>query len=233
MTRRDFYVYLHHRADDGSVFYVGKGCGDRACLINSRGEWWSRVYKKHGRIISYAARSMPHDCALTLERILIHKYKASGHALVNITDGGGGICGLAHPSRKKVYSSLSEVFDSMLQATAHMRSIGFPRASVAAISKCANGSKHTAYGRAWSFDHAPDHPARVGNANRGQAAKVLASKPVETSCGLGFTSIKAAIRYLRINGFPKAAGVAVSECCTGKRMSAYGYRWNYPMVELQ
>jgi len=233
MTRRDFYVYLHHKADDGTVFYVGKGCLGRAHSMTGRSQFWFRVYKKHGRIISYAAKSMPHECALTLERILIHKYKASGHALVNLTDGGGGICGLAHPSRKKVYSSLSEVFDSMLQATAHMRSIGFTRASVAAISKCANGSKHTAYGRAWAFDRAPDHPVRVGNENRGQAAKVLANKPVETSCGLSFTSRNAAIRYLRANGFPKAAGVAVGECCTGKRMSAYGFKWNYPMVELQ
>ena len=34
-------------------------------------------------------------------------------------------------------------------------------------------------------------------------------------------------RWLRINGFPKAAHQSITSCCKGKRDTAYGFKWRY------
>lgn len=222
-----FYVYLHRRESDGLIFYVGKGCGGRATLISSRPTRWLRVFKKHGINVSFAKDKMSEPCAMTLEKILIYLFRKSGQPIINVTDGGGGIAGMIHPSRKVIYSSKMERFPSILDATSFLKGIGYPKASPAAIGKCANRKKHTAYGRAWSFTGFPDHPEKIGNENRGQAQVRLLSKPVRTDCGLEFSSRNDAVRFLRLNGYPKAAGVAIGETCTGKRSHAYGFIWSY------
>lgn len=223
------YVYLHIRKSDGLVFYVGNGSGGRAWLKsgNQRSLHWKRVAKKHGVTVELYSIGMSEQCALTLEKIIIAKYRHLGHPLVNQTDGGEGISGFIPPRSIAVFSSFGEDFTSCTAAAKYLRSNGYPKASHAAIQKCCKGIKHTAYDRAWSYDNHPKHPERVGNRNRGQWQIKNESIAVETLCGMKFVSMQGAARFLKDNGWPKAIIQPISFCCKGKRKNAYGYKWRY------
>jgi len=96
---RQHYVYVHRRADDGGVFYVGKGKGRRAWCGHSRSRHWRFVANKHGFVPAILRDEMPEYCALSLERIVI---TAIGRdKLTNATDGGGGITGWKHTEEAK------------------------------------------------------------------------------------------------------------------------------------
>jgi hypothetical protein len=96
---RQHYVYVHRRASDGSVFYVGKGKGRRAWCARSRSRYWQFVAAKHGFEPTVLRREMPEHCALSLERAVI---AAIGRdKLTNATDGGGGITGWRHSDEAK------------------------------------------------------------------------------------------------------------------------------------
>lgn len=87
------YVYLHLRGDTGEVFYVGKGIGRRAWHTFKRSRWWRAIYEKHGREVLIVKDGMSEPCALSLERMLIAKFKGQ---TCNLTDGGQGISGYRH-----------------------------------------------------------------------------------------------------------------------------------------
>ena len=42
-----------------------------------------------------------------------------------------------------------------------------------------------------------------------------------------FPSSAEAMRWLRINGYPKASHSHVNECCKGRLQSCYGFKWRY------
>lgn len=224
-----FYVYLHRRKSDGLIFYVGKGSGGRAWLKSgkSRSEWWHRVASKHGVSVEIVWTGQSECCCFTIERINILKYRSLGNPLVNITDGGGGLSGFVPPRSMKTYSSLGEEFTSPNAAANFLKKNGYPKASHSAIQKVCKGRKHTAYGRAWSYDGFPPHPERVGNENRGEWQKKHSGRPVVNSGGYYFLGMNAAARWLRENGHPKASRANISQCCNGKTKQAYGYNWKY------
>jgi len=53
-STRDFYVYAHFRATDGSCFYIGKGNGRRAFATQGRSKYWKNIVAKHGYSWKYA-----------------------------------------------------------------------------------------------------------------------------------------------------------------------------------
>lgn len=87
----DFYVYLHKRATDGKVFYVGKGTRYRATAKHGRSEFWKNIVAKHGLVVEYAQRGMQEWWAFELEQELISMYGREN--LCNLTDGGEGASG--------------------------------------------------------------------------------------------------------------------------------------------
>ena len=96
------YVYVHRRADDGQVFYVGKGTErprhkrplhERAVSRDARSQWWHRVVAKHGRIAEVVASFVDDVAAQEFEKALIARY--GRRSLVNLTDGGDGHSGIA------------------------------------------------------------------------------------------------------------------------------------------
>lgn len=91
----DFYVYLHRRRDDGSVFYVGKGSGYRATVMQRRNVLWRATRDAAGGVIvEYAATSLDEDLAGLVEKELIAKLRRAGVSLANMTAGGcGGMSG--------------------------------------------------------------------------------------------------------------------------------------------
>lgn len=87
-----FYVYLHRRATDGRVFYVGKGKGNRAQRTDSRNAYWHCIVAKHGFVIEYVIRDVQEWYAIEVECEQIAFY--GRECLCNMTDGGEGAAGL-------------------------------------------------------------------------------------------------------------------------------------------
>lgn len=106
-----YYVYLHKRATDGGVFYVGKGKGNRAWRWrDTRNPHWINIANKHGVIVDIVKDSMSETCAFTLEKILIGSYGVG--SLCNISNGGEGASGLAaekhHAYNHRKYTFLNK-----------------------------------------------------------------------------------------------------------------------------
>lgn len=92
------YVYVHRRADDGRIFYVGKGSHpDRANERSSRNRFWHAVVSKHGLIVEVVLHFQTDQLAQQCERDLIAWYGREN--LTNLTDGGDGCAGI-NPSRE-------------------------------------------------------------------------------------------------------------------------------------
>jgi len=94
-----FYVYIHRRATDGRVFYVGKGKGRRAWVSVGRSAYWTRIHMKHGRIVEIVESGMQEWWALEMEReqIALH----GRDLLCNLTDGGETSAGYSFTDEAK------------------------------------------------------------------------------------------------------------------------------------
>lgn len=88
-----FYTYMHTRASDGKVFYVGKGCKNRAWSTDGRSAHWRRVKEKHGVLVTICASWTTEQEAFEHERLLVSVFSEMGHPLTNATSGGEGVSG--------------------------------------------------------------------------------------------------------------------------------------------
>jgi hypothetical protein len=101
----DFFVYLHRRASNGKVFYVGKGTRYRHRSKWNRSKHWHNIVAKHGYTIEIVQAGMQEWWAFELERELILKYQ--NHGLCNRTDGGEGASGcVVSPETKEKHRKL-------------------------------------------------------------------------------------------------------------------------------
>jgi len=104
-----YYIYTHSRPD-GSLFYVGKGVGDRARDFFQRNPYHRKIVAKHGRenikIAAYAVHDEVH--AYAAERQLILALRKAGVSLCNTDDGGLGRLGvrIGIEQRAKISASL-------------------------------------------------------------------------------------------------------------------------------
>lgn len=102
-----FYTYLHYRLDTMQVFYVGKGCGQRARDSWGRSAHWRRVASKHGYQVEIAAEWRSEREAFEHEIFLIDTFRFMGAPLVNRTDGGEGASGLVLSEEAKERLSIA------------------------------------------------------------------------------------------------------------------------------
>lgn len=105
----DFYVYIHRKATTGEIFYVGKGCENRAYEFG-RNFHWDNTAKKHGFSVEIVQSHLQEWYAFELEMNLISFYgrKDLGFGpLVNLTDGGEGGSNPSQESRNLM--SLSRI----------------------------------------------------------------------------------------------------------------------------
>lgn len=178
-----FYVYTHKRCTDGSVFYVGKGNGDRLNKVDGRSAWWKRIVSRHGYTSEIAYGNLNEPMALMIEKCLIRDIGRK--QLCNMTDGGEGLCGykateetrlklsLALKGRKipdhlkeamnknlkkKTFCSNGMCFDGATDAAKWLAGNGFPKARQSVVSRCADGTRPLAYGFAWSYAGIPETP---------------------------------------------------------------------------
>lgn len=88
-----YYVYLHKKASDGTPFYVGKGCRNRAYSKSKRSDWWRNTVNKHGYEVIILEYGLSESVALEREKYWIKFYGRQNQGtgpLVNITPGGYG-----------------------------------------------------------------------------------------------------------------------------------------------
>lgn len=88
---RNYYVYVHRRLTDNSVFYVGKGQSRRAWDMQRRNPHWKNIEQRHGRSVEIVIADVQEWYALELEKDLIAYYGREN--LCNLTDGGEGAIG--------------------------------------------------------------------------------------------------------------------------------------------
>lgn len=109
------YVYLHKKATNGSVFYVGNGTEkngrttplySRSRDRKNRNKYWVRSVAKHGLIVEIYSMCIDDEAAQELEKALIAMYGkvSDGGQLCNMTDGGDGQAGLSpsEETRRKI-----------------------------------------------------------------------------------------------------------------------------------
>jgi hypothetical protein len=82
----DYYVYIHKKADDGTVFYIGKGRKNRAWSKHNRNKYWHHIVAKHGLIVEIVSSNLEEKEAFSQECSLI---KATA-PIANLTLGGEG-----------------------------------------------------------------------------------------------------------------------------------------------
>lgn len=91
MDEKKYYIYAHIRLDNNSVFYIGKGCGNRAYIKSNRSEFWKRIVNKHGYRIEFLETCLSQEEAYSREITFIASYKSTGGCEANFTIGGDGV----------------------------------------------------------------------------------------------------------------------------------------------
>lgn len=101
MLDKQFYVYVHMKATDDSVFYVGKGSKYRYTTKQGRNQYWHRIVDKHGFVAEIVKSNLSFDEANAYEIELIKQMKDQGSILCNLTDGGEGCLGTKKTAEQK------------------------------------------------------------------------------------------------------------------------------------
>ena len=106
---KQFYVYTHAKPD-GSIFYVGKGHGNRAYQFSKRTVWHKNIVQKYGtaNIRIQIVNCESEQAAFDLEKIYIKQLRESGAELVNLTDGGEGTSGMVHTEETRLKMSAAK-----------------------------------------------------------------------------------------------------------------------------
>ena len=102
-----YYVYVHRKISDNSIFYVGKGKKNRAYTSYGRNTYWKNIVNKYGYTVEIVQNYLPEWLALELEMYLIQLYKNQNYALCNITEGGEGRSGVPHSPETKEKISIA------------------------------------------------------------------------------------------------------------------------------
>jgi len=242
-----YCTYIHIRNDTDKVFYVGEGRLKRAYAKNGRNKYWHNIVKICNYTIKILATWNTKQEAQDHEKILVECFKDLNNKLTNIRNGGGD--GWTHtPETLKNLSKAQSKRDS--STWAHMRDNrnpskrGLPRPNQ-------RGENSTALKRdksSWDWMRGDNHFAknlvvrqkisqtkktmppetwdRFRGANNGRAKKV---KCIET--GVVYTTIREAVKWLKLLGYTKACTTAISGNAEGKRKSAYKHHWSYVDVE--
>ena len=102
-----FYTYSHQKIDDGKIFYIGKGQGNRAFSENRRNKYWKSIVAKHGFLAEILAVWKTELEALNHEKLLISCFKDMGYKLANLTDGGEGSAGVKQSEETRAKRSFA------------------------------------------------------------------------------------------------------------------------------
>lgn len=203
MSNNNFYVYVHRRADDNTIFYIGKGEGRRAWRKTNRNIWWKRVVEKHNYVVEVVLWDLPENDAFQLEKELITFYK--GH-LVNLTDGGEGSSGIVYSIERK--NKISKLNTELWKDPA--------------IRKRREEGQ-----RKWAIENWKGSYLDMMlsdpqfQAKRVKALREKHCRKVKRSDGVVFNSIKEAANVT------KCDSGSITKACKGQLKQTAGYSWKY------
>lgn len=86
----EFYVYEWFRKDNGKVFHVGKGKGNRRYNVINRNEYFKRIVDKYECDVRIYKSDLTEEEAWELEKDRIKELKSIGQAQTNFHIGGNG-----------------------------------------------------------------------------------------------------------------------------------------------
>lgn len=240
-----FYVYLHRRASDGRVFYVGKGCGRRAWIESGRNRHWQNVAAKHGFTVEIYRDALTEIDAHALEVELIAQYGRAN--LCNLTDGGEGASGVvwtdAQREAKRIFQT-GKMHSEQAKRKVSIAKKGKP-APWAAMNGKASAEKTSLAKKGkpapWAVGHLnhmhrPEMKAALSARCKGvrrhdmDGAKNPSAKPIVcVETGVVFETMKSAAEWLVSMGKVKSIKAASNICsvCSGKLKAAYGFTWEY------
>lgn len=210
-----FYVYIHRKADNNEVFYVGKGKGKRAHSKHGRNRWWNSVVEKHGFVYEIVEQQLSEQSAFDLEIELIKFYRECGHKLCNMTDGGEGMSG-------NVASA-----ETRAKLSARFKGREFSQEWRQKLSDARKGWVPSEETRQKLREH------NLGKKKTQAAIDKVAEKnkkPVQCSNGMIFESAKSAMVWLIQEGLcppTRTYPTGISACCNGKRPISYGFSWSH------
>lgn len=231
---QDFYVYTHHKATTGEIFYVGKGHGRRAWEKADRNPFWKRIVSKHGVVVKVAQDGLQEWAAFELEcdLIALHGRRNLGDgSLVNLTDGGDGASGtvVGDETRAKL-SATNTMVGKNPELRALRKDLSFAmwreekhRIDVVNAMRVAHTRQDEKDRKRKATIACHKDPAYRANylAKRG-------NKPIVcVTTGQIFETSYCAQKWLVGTGKTSATSGKVRECCKGKYKTAYGYTWAY------
>jgi hypothetical protein len=215
---KNFYVYIHRKATNGEVFYVGKGVGDRSSSRNNRNVHWQRIVAKHGYTIELVLDGLQEWYALELEKDLISLHGRTSDStgiLVNMTDGGDGISGYAHTDHAR--TQISKKNKGRVRSEEFCKNLSvFKKGNTNML-----GKKLSTEARQKIVES--NKIRRVSDETKLKMSKSK-SKQVIRSDGVMYPSTVSASR---MTGVPQSS---ISRCCSGKKDFAGGYSWSYVNV---
>jgi len=83
-----YYIYFHINPLKNEVFYVGRGCGNRAYVKRNRNKYWNNTVNKYGYIIDLVEIELTWQESIDREVFYINKIGIDN--LTNMTIGGEG-----------------------------------------------------------------------------------------------------------------------------------------------
>ena len=227
-----FYVYIHRKATDNSVFYIGKGCKYRAYEVHKskRSLHWIRVYQKHGRTVEIVQDNLTEKEALDLEVKLISQYGIEN--LCNHSSGGES-GGSGRVWTEESIKKLSESRKGKKQPWSgkHLTESGRQRIAESKKGKPAtwlvgdkNPMKNIENAKKMADSQRGQKRPKVTGALNGSARAVIC---IET--GVHFDTMKSATEWLILIGKTKniTASSNITNACIGNLKRAYGFTWKY------
>jgi hypothetical protein len=252
----DFFVYLHRRASNGKVFYVGKGTRYRHKVTIGRSLHWQNIVKKHGYTIEIVERGMQEWWAFEVEKNLILKYQS--HGLCNRTDGGEGASGCIVTDetkekhrrirntlewRKNISQKAIERFLNPEYKKAHgarqrelMQRPEIKEKQRAATLRQFSSQEAREQARQNTIKQFLD-PRAVAiakqkalaryNTPEKRAAHAQAKAVICLDNGMVFGATTLAAEWLSTQRSAKSDNSQIAKACRGIIRTAYGYRWSY------
>lgn len=222
------YVYVHCRATDGGVFYVGKGKKNRAWQLTGRNKDWNQVAEDHGIRVDIVFSSESVDDAYAIERMSVSLLRDMGVDLVNKSDGGYGSRGHRRDKfERAVYCSNGMMFNSIKLAKIWLIDSGNEKAADSAITACCKGRRYMAYGYRWSYDHVPDSPEFSNKEYARIRSREVRGRGIYDSNGIYYPCLGLAVDAMIDEGYIKATHSRIHACASGKSTCAYGRGWSF------
>lgn len=247
MPENRFCVYIHRRANDLKIFYVGKGSKKRSKTSRGRSQYWQRIVAKHGYVVEIILSGIDELSAFELEAFLIAEIGREN--LCNLTDGGEGCSGREMPGHQRAKASamlkgkplpketvLAAIqknskpigtvcglrFPSAREAARYLNTNGFPTACDAGIASCLSGKAKNAYGFEWR------RVAQDGTLEPSSfSPKPRKLKPVGNDLSMIFDGVASAAEWCKSIGYPEAQTSNITSACAGRVSTAYGHRWGF------